>query len=186
MKYTSFEERKNIKAASEGFSAYLQEMLRTQPDQSWMSFEEDTVLSKLYLNGHLDKMKNLISLGAQSNISDRKSQRSLAHTVASNGDYETLKWLKNNGCDLNSADKFGRTPFLCSLVFDKGPVFYGRLLLLGADPDSKTLKGENGIAIATRYGVNRSLEEALEILKKVSSSRNFEVSRNILNNPREM
>ncbi|MCO5297063.1 MAG: ankyrin repeat domain-containing protein [Fimbriimonadaceae bacterium] len=94
-----------------------------------------------------EPFKRLVAAGAR--LDERgQSGETILHYAANGGDLEIVKFLVNQGLDVNAKDNRGMTPLMHSvfssgLPKDKAPIEIVRLLIdLGADLDAKDAKGQ--------------------------------------------
>ena len=69
--------------------------------------------------GDIKAVKKHLNEGARVNSADSKSLTTSLHGAASQGHYEVVQILIDNGADLNASDVEGMTPFDCSMLTDR-------------------------------------------------------------------
>jgi len=110
----------------------------------------------------IEKISNFFSEGGILSEVTNRNGWYLIHLAAANGLTNVVRWLVNNGIDINSRDEFGNTPLILAFDLDiDGAIqnrqnidfkFSKKLIALGADPLLETNDGYSIKGIALSYG----------------------------------
>lgn len=106
------------------------------------------------IDGNYKIAKKLTKTVADFNYQD-KNGYSYLHAAVQSEMQEMIALLIEKGVDINSQDKFGRTPLMVALIYhrdNKEMISY--LINHGADPTIKTIKGVSCKELAKRNGID--------------------------------
>jgi len=121
-------------------------------------------LNQAAVDGELDRVKELVSGGADVNSKNRMGMTPLV-VAAMNNRTAVCEFLASNGADLNSKDGQGRTALY--LAVDKGNKELIELLVKkGADVNVTTMRGENAFSLAKKKRNADGNAEIVDLLAK--------------------
>lgn len=117
-------------------------------------------------NRSLTLIKYLVQLGADP-LAKNKNNNNLAHTAASFGSLELLKYFVNIDCDINEVDNDGNNALQYAII-NQEPLIYDNLVYLinfGVDRTHANNVGRTAYQCALDHGISES--EILDILNEL-------------------